>query len=169
MKLKAAFLIFTLSIAPVFAQNKTELQAINTQVWSNFTKAFETLNAELFASIHSDSLIRVGGDNQVLRRKTEYINGYKTRWQNKTLKRTISFRFLERIADSQSASELGIYKLTIDPNTPKAVSYYGKFHVILRKEHGVWKLLVDYDSSENQTIDETTFNAAFAIDDFEKF
>ncbi|NJX15001.1 hypothetical protein [Tamlana crocina] len=115
MKIKAVFLVFILSIAPVFAQNKTELQAINNQVWSNFTKAFETLDAELFANIHSDSLIRVGGDNQVIRRKTEYMNGYKTRWQNKALKRTISFRFLERIADNQSASERGIYKLTIDP------------------------------------------------------
>ncbi|WP_280818679.1 hypothetical protein [Tamlana crocina] len=41
--------------------------------------------------------------------------------------------------------------------------------MILRKEQGEWKLLVDYDSSENQTIDENSFNAAFAIDDFGKF
>jgi hypothetical protein len=47
--------------------------------------------------------------------------------------------------------------------------YFGKFHVILIKEEGVWKILVDYDSSEKNSINEDTYKKAYAIDDFKKY
>ena len=45
----------------------------------------------------------------------------------------------------------------------------GKFHVILVKVDNLWKLLVDYDSNEDNTINEKSYKSAFAIDDFEKY
>ncbi|MCF7561676.1 nuclear transport factor 2 family protein [Sabulilitoribacter multivorans] len=153
----------------VTSQETNHLKAINTDVWSPFTKAFETFDYILFASIHSEDLVRVSGDSKNVKGKTTYIEGYKKRWVNKNSNQTISFRFLERIANDISASERGIYKLTVNPNTANEQSYYGKFHVILRKENGTWKLLVDYDSSESNTINETSYNEAFAIDDFDKY
>jgi len=98
-----------------------------------------------------------------------YLNGYIPRWENATNSQTISFRFLERICNNDKASERGIYKFTVHLNSDKEQSYYGKFHVILSKEESVWKILVDYDSSENKTINEVSYSNAFAIDDFEKF
>ncbi|TXG39393.1 YybH family protein [Seonamhaeicola maritimus] len=148
-----------------FSQGE-DLKDINTQIWANFTKAFENLDYQLFSDLHSANLVRVGGDSKSVKGKTAYIKGYENRWKEKKLKQTISFRFLERIAKNGKASERGIYKLTIDPNTEKEKSYYGKFHVIHRKENGVWKILVDYDSSENNSINETSFLKAFAINDF---
>jgi ketosteroid isomerase-like protein len=43
-------------------------------------------------------------------------------------------------------------------------SLYGRFHVVLRKENGVWKILVDKDSSEGRSIDETDYVAAKAME-----
>ncbi|NNC50198.1 MAG: nuclear transport factor 2 family protein [Flaviramulus sp.] len=152
-----------------FSQNTTNLKAINIDIWSNFTKAFEELDYELFSSLHCDDLVRVSGDSKSIKSKAVYIDGYKSRWTNQSIKRTISFRFLERICNDKTASERGIYKLTIYPDSPNEKSYYGKFHVLLKKENGSWKILVDYDSSESNTIDESTFNEAFALDDFDKY
>jgi hypothetical protein len=39
----------------------------------------------------------------------------------------------------------------------------------MRKINGKWKIVVDYDSNENNTIDEKIYQAAFGIDDFAKY
>ena len=163
------FCLFLVISNSTFCQNKEYFKAINTHIWENFTKAFETHDVALFSSLHTEDLVRVSGDGKTIREKTAYIEGYKTRWQNKPVPQTISFRFLERICNGKQASERGIYKLTRYPNTPDEVSYYGKFHVILKRESNLWKIQVDYDSSEQNTIDETTFKSAFALYDFERF
>lgn len=153
----------------VFTQNTEVLTQINTQIWEPFTIAFETSNFELFGSLHSDDLIRIGADGKQILQKDLYIQGYKKNWSNNKENRTISFRFLERIANDKLGSERGIYKLTINPQTEKEQSYYGKFHVILRKEDSVWKILIDYDSSEGNTINSDSYENTFAINDFSKY
>jgi hypothetical protein len=49
--------------------------------------------------------------------------------------------------------------------TPQGITktFYGKFLVILRKENGTWKILVDTDSSEGGTVNEEAFLAAQPI------
>ncbi|WP_299550261.1 nuclear transport factor 2 family protein [Seonamhaeicola sp.] len=169
MKKSVLTLFISLLALALFSQSENDLQDINTQIWNNFTKAFETLDYELFSDLHCEDLVRVGGDNKTVRDKASYMAGYEKRWKGKQIMQTIAFRFLERIAKGGKASERGIYKLTRNPNTGNEKNYYGKFHVILVKENGTWKILVDYDSSENKTIDETSFQAAFAMDDFVKY
>ncbi|MDO5970181.1 nuclear transport factor 2 family protein [Flavivirga aquimarina] len=150
------------------SQNINDLKDINSQIWSNFSKAFETVDYQLFESLHSNDLVRVnGGDYKSIRNKEAYLEGYKERWKNSSLKQTISFRFFERIYKDGLASERGIYKFTINPGEKNQKSYYGKFHVILRKEEGHWKILVDYDSIENESINEASYNNCFALNDFE--
>lgn len=163
--LLAAF--FTSNV--VVSQNNDKLEQINKDIWYQFTKAFETSDYELFGSLHSEDLIRVGGDGNRILSKENYIKGYENRWTTNKQARTISFRFLERIVNEGAGSERGIYKLTINKGTQNEQHYYGKFHVILRKENDVWKILVDYDSSENNTINEDSFMNAFHQDDFDKY
>ena len=166
---KILFLVCLLIAFQSFAQKETNLKDIDNQIWMPFTQAFETFDYSLFASIHSIDLIRVNADGKRIQDKISYINGYKERWKSIEREQTISFRFIERLNDENSASERGIYKLTIQPNTDTEQSYYGQFHVILRNENGDWKILVDYDSSEENTIDSTQYNQAFAIDDYNKY
>ena len=151
------------------AQNSSCIKEINNDIWSNFSKAFENVNINLFESIHSADLIRVGGDYKTIRDKNNYIADYKKRWKNDSKNQTISFRFLERICDDSKASERGIYKLVRNPNTKNEKVYFGKFHVLLRKENNQWKILVDYDSTENNTINIDAFNKAHALDDLYKY
>ncbi|MDO5981175.1 DUF4440 domain-containing protein [Flavivirga spongiicola] len=171
MKLLTTYIIslFLLLGSKTIAQNINDLEAINSQVWSNFTKSFESLDYQLFESLHSNDLIRVNKDIKSIKTKEAYLNGYKNRWENTSLKQTISFRFLERFSKDGMSSERGIYKFTRDLNTENEKSYYGKFHVILKKEENLWKILIDYDSTENESINETHYNNAFALDDFEKY
>jgi hypothetical protein len=162
-------ILLLLVCQPAVTQNTDYLKAINSDLWANFTKAFETLNYQLFSDLHSEHLVRVSGDSKSIKAKTEYIEGYRTRWKNKNINQTISFRFLERITDSIKASERGIYKLTINPNSANEKSYYGKFHVILIKENNRWNILVDYDSSEDNSINDKSYQDAYEITDFESF
>ena len=169
---KIKLLLFATLLATTysFSQNNTEqLKQINEQVWEQFTKAFETSDYNLFGSLHSSDLIRVGADGKRILNKEPYIKGYENRWSSNPVSRTISFRFIERIANEFMGSERGIYKLTINPNTKEEQSYYGKFHVILKKENSIWKLVVDYDSSENNTINEKTYLDAFHQNDLDKY
>lgn len=162
-------LLFLLLTETITSQNTDNLKAINADLWQNFTKAFEELDYNLFASLHCDNMIRVSGDAKTIKNKAEYIDGYKNHWKDKKIHQTISFRFLERICDANKASERGIYKLTIKPNTENEKSYYGKFHVILKKENEIWKILMDYDSSEKNRINEESYLEAFDIEDFKDF
>lgn len=151
------------------SQNNPYVKDINEQVWAKFKKAFETYDHDLFASIHSKDLIRITGNNKRIKHYTDYMAGYKERWETTVREQTISFRFLERIADNLNGSERGIYQLTINPNTDMAENHYGKFHVVLGKENAQWKILVDYDSNEKNTINEISYKKAFAIDDLDKY
>ena len=117
--------LFLLLGNKTMSQNINNLKDINSQIWSNFTKSFETLDYQLFESLYSNDLIRINGDIKSIKTKEAYLNGYKNRWENGSLKQqTISFRFLERISKDSMSSEHGIYKFTRDINTENEKSYY---------------------------------------------
>ena len=76
----------------------------------------------------------------------------------------------ERFSSEKIASERGIFELkALDSSGKELWKSYGKFHVFMRKLNGVWKIVVDYDSNEKNTIDEKAYLAAFVMDDFEKY
>ena len=67
-------------------------------------------------------------------------------------KKNIELRFIQRIAASGKAFEVGYYKTTgTDTATGKTRTGYGKFHVLLRRENNIWKILMDEDANENTT------------------
>ena len=123
------------------------------------------------AEIHSKKLIRISGGKKITDYKT-YINSYKTRFkkakENK-ISNIISLRFFERINNDSVASERGIYKLIRIDNSGSKQTYYGQFHVLLTKEEGIWKILMDYDSNEKNTIGEKDYTKAHAITELDKF
>ena len=166
------FIIFlVVLINPVKAKRIKNLEDINNQVWSKFYQVFDSLDSDLMESIHSKHLIRIPADRKTILNYKEYLDQYKLTFakikENEgTL--NISLRFLERINNNSIASERGIYKLIINQNKGNEKVIYGKFHVILIKEDNVWKILMDYDSNENNTIGEEDFYKARGINDFKK-
>jgi len=118
-------------------------------------------------SVHHKDLARVPRDSKVIYTFNEYkqhTDDYNQKARKGNITQTIELRFIERIANPTQAFEVGIYKTTItQPNTePKA--YYGKFTVLLTNENNTWKIIMDSDSSEKNTITANDFIAAEPIE-----
>lgn len=146
--------------------------SVLTQVWEKFEEAFITNDAALFNSLHAQNILRIPADSKTLISGKEYFdnqiqsfkwvteNGYKT---------GMELRFIERINYENHASERGIFRFVVtEPDSTQRI-YFGKFHVILERESDIWKISMDYDSSENGTIDEKSFIDAFDKWNFSPF
>jgi ketosteroid isomerase-like protein len=159
---KLVFLLIILNISAVGYSQDTQRQ-INDQVWKPFVISFNNYDTKGFMAVHSHDLVRVPRDSKNVlnfeQYKKQYEEGDKQSAQQKN-KRIIELRFLERIANENQAFEVGIYKTTVINAKGESRSFYGKFHVVLRKENSIWKILVDSDSSEGGTIGEKDFEAA---------
>jgi ketosteroid isomerase-like protein len=148
-----------------FGQQSTK--EINEQVWKPFTQAIMTQDVEKFIALHSKDLVRAERDGKRVLTYDQYKTRMDQSWpkwreSNKqdNVQYTFELRFLERISNETQAFEVGYFKnQTVTPTGEKRMSY-GQFHVALRKESGVWKILVDSDSNNGKTITEEMFQAA---------
>ena len=142
-----------------FAQ--TEQTAIDKDVWFNFMQAYQDLDAGLFNRIHTDDVIRVPVDGNTMYIGQEYkdrnLENFN-RWNGQNLKQKIEFSFISRVVKGNWAYEIGIYKLT-RYNGGQSRSFYGKFNVTLKKEAGTWKIFLDSDTNEGNSIGEDDFKA----------
>lgn len=164
MRMRRVFtgLLILLSIS-CYAQDLTK--EINDQVWKPFISSFNSYDTKTFMNLHSKDVVRSSRDSKMLLNWDEYFKNQQkgdTRGKDGGVNRVIQLRFTERISNSSQAIEIGIYKTTVSTSDGKsaAYSYYGRFHVVLRKEGSAWKILVDTDSSEGNTIGEKEFLAA---------
>jgi ketosteroid isomerase-like protein len=159
---KGYFTIILVALSlSVFAQNYQK--EINEQVWKPFIEGFTNANTDMFMNVHSKDLLRSPRDGRSIQTWDEYYTGTKA-WNDQRKKSgsksEIELRFTERLATAAQAIDVGIYKTTnIEPDGQR-LSFYGRFHAVLKKESGVWKILVDTDSSEGGTIGEDDFVAA---------
>ncbi|MBQ0734094.1 YybH family protein [Aquimarina celericrescens] len=154
----------------MMAQSELIHQKINQDMYGNFSEAFATLDYDLFASIHSQEMIRVSGNGGEIKDWKTYLEGYKKRWSDPSQKSAlIDFRLLERITSDSLVSDRGIYRVTYPNNSGKTKYSYGKFHVLLRLEDNYWKIIMDYDSDENKSIDKESFEIAFPLSEYKKY
>lgn len=156
-------LLFAFVAIAIVGHSQDAQKQINDQVWKPFITTFNNYDTKGFMAVHSHDLVRAPRDSKTVlnfeQYKKQYEEGDKRSAQQKT-KRIIELRFLERIANENQAFEVGIYKTTNINAQGESRSFYGKFHVVLRKENGTWKILVDSDSAEGGTIGEKDFAAA---------
>ena len=152
------------------AQSLNHLKDIN-KIWEKFYQAFDSLDYKPMAEIHSKKLVRISGGKKITDYET-YINNYKKRFKKareNNISNMISLRFFERINNDSIASERGIYKLTRIKNEENEQIYYGQFHVLFVKEHKEWRILMDYDSNEANSIGENDYVKASGLCEFDKF
>lgn len=155
-------LAFTLAV-----QAQTQQAEINKQVWEPFIASFNNHQADAFMAVHSKDVVRSARDGKLVWNWDEYKKSQAAGDLddlNAKRKRTLTLRFTERIASNDLAVEVGVYKTSYLLADGKTMDYFGRFHVVLRKENGAWKILVDTDSSEKGTIGEKDFLAAKPID-----
>ena len=173
MKNKLFFFLLIVATTINAQTNADYLKEINKDIWLPFIEAYGTLNAEKYKSLQNEDFIRAEGNQKSLPTYQQYFENV-TAWfkevKTEGRKLSIAFRFTERFANEKIASERGIYELkTYDKNGIETWKDYGKFHVFMRKINGVWKIVVDYDSNENNTISEQTYLAAFGMDEYERY
>ena len=136
------------------AQSDSLQKQINEQVWKPFISSFNSGDDEGFKAVHSKDVIRVSLDSKQIFGYDQYFkkipDSIKATWGK--WKKNIELRFIQRIAANGKAFEVGYYKTTsTDTATGKTRTGYGKFHVLLRKENNIWKILMDEDANENTT------------------
>lgn len=153
------FLLFFLSAGPgSFSQADSMQRQINEQVWKPFIKSFSNGDDEAFRTIHSRDVTRVIQDDSLIMNYDQYFrkipDSIKSKWSE--WKKDIELRFTQRIAVEDRAFEVGYYKTTsTNKKTGEKRTGIGKFHVLLRKENGIWKILMDADTGEGA--DESVF------------
>lgn len=148
------------------------LKELDRDIWLPFIKAYGEGNPDGYIALHSKSFVRPMGDVKRIDTYDEWNRGTRNMFKSfaeRGIKGSIQFRFLERFANVEAASERGIYEFTSINAKGETRKAYGKFHVISRKEDGKWKILVDYDSTEGRSINEESFKAAHAQDDYAKY
>ena len=164
--MKKIFFFACLLIAQyAFSQADSLQKQINEQVWNSFIKAFEAYDTDAFMAVHSKEVTRVIQDGNRLQNFEQYQSeNRRSDTRNKAAKRTrtIELRFIQRIAAHDRAFEVGYFKTSTIAPDGTARSFFGKFHVLLRKESGTWKILMDADTSSKT--DEASFNAAKPMD-----
>lgn len=142
-----------------YSQADSLQRQINEQVWKPFIKSFNNGDTEGFMAVHSKEMARVEQDSKNIYGFNRYFESNKRNKERNTpqkWKSNIELRFIQRIAGDGKAFEVGYYKTTsVTIATGQTRSSYGKFHVLLRKEKGTWKILMDADASEKT--DETVF------------
>jgi ketosteroid isomerase-like protein len=145
-----------------------QLGEINRDVWIPFRTAYARGDAEAFIALHLPDVIRVEGNGGWVGGFDEYAARLREwfRWvavQEGSL--DIRFRFLERYAGEDAASERGVYRLSLTYPDADERLWFGKFHTICRKVGGRWRIALDYDSDEGGTVNEATFDSASEPDE----
>jgi ketosteroid isomerase-like protein len=153
------------------------LRELNRDVWHVFRRTYAAGDVAGFLAFHSPDLIRAGGpDKRVYgfdRYATETAE-FMARMAEKGDRLAIDFRFVERIASGNLASERGVFRISVNPGTGRPREFYGRFHTFARKADGRWRIAVDYDSnaddsSEGGTVTAERFAAGAEIDDVDRF
>ncbi len=141
-------------------------QEINEQVWKPFKKAFESNDWKTFNDLHTDDVLRVSSWSGI-KVGDEYKERVKRSYQRPTQqKRTIDFWLEHRIYSATMGYEVGYYRvISEEPGKDRHISY-SQFHVVLRKENGVWKIAQDWDSSlvNSQRITKEDFEKGNLLD-----
>ncbi|WP_337044363.1 YybH family protein [Emticicia sp. 17c] len=151
-------IILMCSFFNIYAQTDAIEAEINEQVWIPFMKAYNNYDALGFMNLHSRDLMRVPVDAQRIFTFEEYRNNIQQSNEmnfRKHKKQSIELRFENRIHNTESAFEIGYYKVTSTDANEKTTAFYGKFTVVLHKINNRWKITLDSDTSKN--IDEATF------------
>jgi ketosteroid isomerase-like protein len=149
MKIGFCFILYTMG-ASAFCQDFQK--EIDDQVWRPFIASFNSHDTEAFMALHSKDVVRSPRDSKVLLNWDEYFKLHRESDQREKkggATRIIDLRFTERISNSKQAIDIGVYRATVTAEDSKSATYtyYGRFHVVLRKEGATWKILVDTDSS----------------------
>jgi ketosteroid isomerase-like protein len=150
--------------ATAAAQPAQEVQRqIEHDVWIPLMRASVAFDAEGFLAVQSRDLVRVSvdaGEVYGLDRYQREIREGFPRARARGITRQNEIRFLRRIASDSLGWETGYFRSQVRMPDGEERVRYTRFEMVLRKEGGKWKILVDQDTSDEGKITEAMFEAA---------
>jgi len=145
------------------AQTTTTQTTINDQVWRPFIQAYNALDADAFLAVHHADAIRIIRDSDQILPATAYGENIRQNMaaaQQRGMKRHIELRFTERFASADLAFEAGYYKAVSTFSADEQYTFFGRFNVVLRRDNGRWKILLDSDTNDGNTVGDKDFQQA---------
>jgi len=134
-------------------------QEIDETVWKPFQKAFEDLDATALNAIYAQKVLRVTPNG--IDTEEAFKQGNNKRFamfKTEGVKIQLDFWIDSRHTNAITSYEVGFYRIAA--TTKKETTYsYGQFHIVLKKDMGVWKITQDWDTTvvNGKTIDAEDF------------
>jgi ketosteroid isomerase-like protein len=142
------------------------LEELNRDLWHPFVRSYAERDTDTFIGLYDPALIRASGAAGQIHGYTEYaeqMRAFFARVAERGDTLAIDFRFDERLASGEVASERGVFRLTVTPSSGPVRTMYGRFHTYARRVDGRWRFVADYDTPVGA--DEATYQAGAGIDD----
>jgi ketosteroid isomerase-like protein len=161
--LRLAMLPVLLASAAAAQPAQEEQRQIENDVWIPLMRASVAFDAEGFLAVQSKDLVRVSvdaGEVYGLDRYQREIREGFPRARARGITRQNEVRFLQRVASDSLAWETGYFRSQVRMPDGEERVRYTRFEMVLRKEGGKWKILVDKDTSDQGKITEAMFEAA---------
>ena len=149
--MRIILIVFVLSIVACATNTESHTAADKAaidEVYNTFTKAYETLDAELIKSIYEEDAIYMPPSEEGFELgQSAFIGGFENMFKYSKMNNhgmTIAFRFQDRDIANDLAYDIGYYKITRDSADTVLGTASGKFITILKKqEDGSWKFRAD--------------------------
>jgi len=144
---------------------------LNRDIWEPFRQAYADRDLDAYLSLHTPDLVRVDVARNWIGGLVEYGEMSRPIF-GKLVDRgdtaDIRFRFSERLASADLASERGYYRMAIAVSEPEPheLVFVGQFHTIARLTDKGWRLSVDYETG---AATEEDYASAHALDDYATF
>ncbi len=151
MKKMLICLMAMITTTAVLAQDKKEQQKIekevNEQLWKPFKKSLEQRDAKTYNDLHTDDVLRV--NKWGIRIGKAFKDRNTASYAKKDdRKRTIDFWLEHRIYSGDTGYEVGYYRIKTTYPDGKVRESYARFHIVLKKVNGSWKIAQDWDTGE---------------------
>lgn len=148
--MKYLFLLLTLAITTMNAQNTTEAiqKEIDQTVWKPFQNAFETLDGDALNATYAAQVLRV--TPQGIDTENAFKKGNAERFaanRKNGDKISLGFWFDSRKTNETTSYEVGFYRIGFTTKDGKTQYSYGQFHIVLQKIKGQWKITQDWDTA----------------------
>jgi len=159
-------IVFSLPVWSLAQEDVKKIQQeIDRQLWKPFAETYGNQDAEGFNALHTDDVIRSGPSTLLIGEEYKERNreGFK-KGKEMGIKRTISFTLESRQTRPELSYEVGYYKVTV-VREGKEDHFYGRFHCVLKKIDGQWKVAQDWDTDKvlGNKIDEEDYQTGTPV------
>jgi len=148
------------------------LQELNNDAWLPFSQAFADGDVERYLELYAPDFTWIQAQRRIIMGFDEYAPLTRKSFVDRAARGVsvqIAFRFVERIASGELASERGVFQLSGSaPDGPRP-QIYGRFHTVARRTGEGWRFVVDYESDDGGTVTAADFEAALPLDDVTGF